>query len=116
MIRRLTGITDAELVHAPRLRNVLPGLRDFIGDADLLAHGAGYDVAFLEEALGASVWDRRVYDSIEIARVVFPAAPSYALGVLCDLVGHKHPRPHLALAQAQPTLHIFTALPHTPPP
>jgi DNA polymerase III epsilon subunit family exonuclease len=110
MIRRLTGITDGELAGAPRLRHVLPGLRDFIADADLLAHGAGYDVAFLEAALGASVWDRRVYDSIEIARVVFPAAPSYALGGLCDLVGLNHPRPHHALEDAEATFRVFLAL------
>jgi DNA polymerase III epsilon subunit family exonuclease len=112
MIRRLTGISDHELSGAPRLRQVLPALRDFIGDADLLAHGAGYDVAFLEEALGTSIGDRRVYDSIQVARVVFPAAPSYALGALCDLVGLEHPRPHHALEDAEATFRVFLALLH----
>jgi DNA polymerase III epsilon subunit family exonuclease len=110
MIRRLTGISDAELAAAPRLRQVLPRLREFIGDADLLAHGAGYDVAFLEEALGATVDNRRVFDSIEVARVVCPAAPSYSLGGLCDLVGLKHPRPHHALEDAEATFRLFLAL------
>ena len=110
MIRRLTGISDGELVAAPRLPQVLPRLREFIGDADLLAHGAGYDVAFLEEALGASVGNRRVFDSIEVARVVCPAAPSYSLGGLCDLVGLKHPRPHHALEDAEATFRLFLAL------
>ena len=112
MIRRLTGISDNELSGAPGLGHVLPALRDFIGDADLLAHGAGYDVAFLEEALGNSIGDRRVYDSIEIARVVFPAAPSYSLGSLCDLVGLKHPRPHHALEDAEATFRLLLALLH----
>ncbi|HXO66870.1 MAG TPA: helicase C-terminal domain-containing protein [Candidatus Dormibacteraeota bacterium] len=112
MIRRLTGISDGELAAAPRLRQVLPRLREFIGEADLLAHGAGYDVAFLEEALGAAVDDRRVFDSIEIARVVCPAAPSYSLGGLCDLVGLKHPRPHHALEDAEATFRLFLALLH----
>jgi DNA polymerase III epsilon subunit family exonuclease len=112
MIRRLTGISDGELARAPRLRQVLPALREFIGDADLLAHGAGYDVAFLEEALEARVDDRQVYDSIEIARVVCPSAPSYSLGGLCDFVGLEHPRPHHALEDAEATFRVFLALLH----
>jgi DNA polymerase III epsilon subunit family exonuclease len=112
MIRRLTGISDGELSGAPRLRQVLPTLRDFIGDADLLAHGAGYDVAFLEQALGTSIGERRVFDTIEIARVVFPAAASYSLGSLCDLVGLEHPRPHHALEDAEATFRVFLALLH----
>ena len=112
MIRRLTGISDNELAGAPRLAQVLPALRDFIGDADLLAHGAGYDVAFLEEALGARLDGRAVFDSIEVARVVCPAAPSYSLGGLCDLVGLKHPRPHHALEDAEATFRLFLALLH----
>jgi DNA polymerase III epsilon subunit family exonuclease len=110
MIRRLTGISDQELAAAPRLPQVLPTLREFIGDADLLAHGAGYDVAFLDEALGAAIDNRRVFDSIEVARVVCPAAPSYSLGGLCDLVGLKHPRPHHALEDAEATFRLFLAL------
>jgi ATP-dependent DNA helicase DinG len=112
MIRRLTGISDGELSRAPRLRQVLPALREFIGDADLLAHGAGYDVAFLEEALGARVDERHVFDSIEIARIVCPSAPSYSLGGLCDFVGLKHPRPHRALEDAEATYRVFLALLH----
>ena len=112
MIRRLTGISDHELSQAPRLRQVLPGLREFIGDADLLAHGAGYDVAFLEEALGASVAERQVFDSIEVARIVCPSAPSYSLGGLCDFVGLNHPRPHRALEDAEATFRVFLALLH----
>jgi DNA polymerase III epsilon subunit family exonuclease len=112
MIRRLTGISDSELARAPRLAQVLPALREFIGDADLLAHGAGYDVAFLEEALGADLDDRQVFDSIEIARVVCPSAPSYSLGGLCDFVGLNHPRPHRAVEDAEATFRVFLALLH----
>ena len=113
MIRRLTGIADQELARSPRLREVLPALAEFIGDADVLAHGAGYDITFLETTLGAgALKGRRVFDSIEIARVVVPSAPSYSLGGLCELTNLQHPRPHHALEDAEATFRVFLALAH----
>ncbi|MGI8607778.1 MAG: helicase C-terminal domain-containing protein [Candidatus Dormibacteria bacterium] len=111
MIRRLTGISDNDLARAPRLREVLPGLAEFIGDADVLAHGAGYDITFLETTLGAGALDGRdVFDSIEIARWVVPSAASYSLGGLCELTNLQHPRPHHALEDAEATFRVFLAL------
>ncbi|MFN2464504.1 MAG: helicase C-terminal domain-containing protein [Candidatus Dormibacteria bacterium] len=111
MIRRLTGIADNDLSRAPRLRDVLPALREFIGSADLLAHGAGYDVTFLETTLGpGSLGGRRIFDTIEIARVVAPSAPSYSLTGLCELTGLRHPRAHHALEDAEATFRVFLAL------
>jgi DNA polymerase III epsilon subunit family exonuclease len=111
MIRRLTGIADQDLAQAPRLRAVLPELAEFIGESDLLAHGAGYDITFLETTLGdGALRGRRVFDSIEVARVVAPSAPSYSLGGLCELVNLQHPRPHHALEDAEATFRVFLAL------
>ncbi len=111
MIRRMTGISDQDLSRAPRLGSVLPELRDFIGDADLLAHGAGYDITFLETTLGEGALEgREVFDSIEVARVVAPNATSYSLGGLCELVGLQHPRAHYALEDAEATFRVFLAL------
>jgi Rad3-related DNA helicase/DNA polymerase III epsilon subunit-like protein len=110
MIRRLTGIDDAELKRAPRLEQVVPELREFLGDAAILAHGAGYDAVFLEEALGEAPGDRLVFDSLDLARVLCPAAPSYSLGALCELTGLRHPRPHHALEDAEATYRLFLEL------
>ena len=111
MIRRLTGIADNDLARAPRLRQVLPDLSEFIGDADVLAHGAGYDITFLETTLGeGALRGRNVFDSIEIARWVVPSAPSYSLGGLCELTNLQHPRPHHALEDAEATFRVLLAL------
>ena len=111
MIRRLTGISDNDLARAPRLAEVLPALGAFIGGADVLAHGAGYDITFLETTLGAgALVGRNVFDSIEIARWVVPSAPSYSLGGLCELTNLQHPRPHRALEDAEATFRVFLAL------
>ncbi len=46
----LTGITDAMLLGAPRLEDVLPKFLEFVGERPLVAHNADFDVGFLREA------------------------------------------------------------------
>src|SRR5664279_3363886 len=46
----LTGITDAMLIAAPRIEQVLPAFLEFLGDAVLVAHNAPFDVGFLKAA------------------------------------------------------------------
>ena len=46
----LTGITDAMLVVAPKIEEVLPKFLDFVGGRPLVAHNADFDVGFVREA------------------------------------------------------------------
>jgi DNA polymerase III epsilon subunit family exonuclease len=50
----LTGITEAVLVPAPPIDEVLPTLLEFLGDAVLVGHNLGFDTAFLDAALFAT--------------------------------------------------------------
>jgi DNA polymerase-3 subunit alpha (Gram-positive type) len=46
----LTGITDAMLVGAPKIEEVLPKFLEFVGGRPLVAHNADFDVGFVREA------------------------------------------------------------------
>src|SRR5712692_1241108 len=46
-ITRLTGITDAMLVNAPRLPALLPKIEAFVGDAPVLGHNVQFDLGFV---------------------------------------------------------------------
>ena len=46
----LTGITDAMLVGAPSIEEVLPKFLEFCGDRPLIAHNADFDVGFVRAA------------------------------------------------------------------
>ncbi|HEY3240062.1 MAG TPA: exonuclease domain-containing protein, partial [Acidimicrobiia bacterium] len=50
----LTGITEAVLVPAPRIEEVLPTLLEFLGDAVLVGHNLRFDTGFLDAALAAT--------------------------------------------------------------
>ena len=46
----LTGITDAMLVGAPKIEEVLPKFLEFVGGRPLVAHNADFDVGFVRAA------------------------------------------------------------------
>jgi predicted DnaQ family exonuclease/DinG family helicase len=77
-ITRLTGIADADLAGAPSLEDAMARLVHFLGeDATLVGHNVGFDVAFLERA-GLPPGVQRL-DTVELASILLPTAPSYAL-------------------------------------
>ncbi len=50
----LTGISEAVLVPAPPIEEVLPALLEFLGDAVLVGHNLRFDTAFVDAALCAT--------------------------------------------------------------
>ncbi len=77
-IVRITGIRDADLVGAPALEDAIARLRSFLGDgATLVGHNVGFDAAFLERAGIPDGLPR--LDTVELASILLPGAPSYAL-------------------------------------
>lgn len=69
---------------------VASAFRDFVGDADLVAHnGISFDVPFMNAELKAAnlpVLDNEVTDTLHIARRKFPGSPA-SLDALCARFG-----------------------------
>ncbi|HOA25565.1 MAG TPA: helicase C-terminal domain-containing protein [Aggregatilineales bacterium] len=84
-ITQLTGITTEDVRHAPTLREILPGLRRFLGDAPLMAHNVQFDIAFLERG-GLRVSHHTVIDTYVLASTLFPDAPRYNLHALMSML------------------------------
>ncbi|MEZ5999891.1 DNA polymerase III subunit epsilon [Hyphomonas sp.] len=85
---RITGITDDDLKDAPPFEapEVIDAFLEFIGDATLVAHNAGFDRGFLNMELGrcgrVPIPDDRWIDTAAMARRKFPGAPA-SLDALC---------------------------------
>jgi len=76
-IRRLTGIRQSDVAHAPSQEEALRAFGDFVGNAILVAHNAPFDKGFLK----ASGMDPGlpVVDSLFFSRLALPLEESHGL-------------------------------------
>lgn len=109
-ITSLTGITTAMVRAAPGPAQVMAEVAEFVGDATLVAHNAGFDKKFWERELGR-IKIKRQYDflcTLLIARRLYPWAQNHRLQTLVDMHRiHVEGRHHRALADASMTAHLF---------
>ncbi len=118
MITVLTGITDAMLVGAPRIGEVLPAFLEFAGFGPttvLVAHNARFDVGFLRAAASRldMPWPSpAVVDTVALARrtVTRDEAPNNKLGTLAALFGATTSPDHRALHDARATVDVLHGL------
>jgi Rad3-related DNA helicase/DNA polymerase III epsilon subunit-like protein len=109
-VQRLCGITDGDVEGAPAPIEGVAQLADFCDGAELVAHGAGFDIGFCAGLVPGAFARRRVFDSLELARVLLPTAASHSLALLSAALEIEHSRPHRALSDASATHHLFARL------
>lgn len=107
----LTGISQAMVVRAPRIEEVLPSLLEFIGDAVVVGHNVGFDTAFINAALERSRrprLDNHVVDTLAVARrLLVDEVPNMKLGTLADRLRLPHQPTHRALDDALATADLL---------
>jgi len=112
---QMHGITDEDVKGAPTPKEAAEKLLAFAGDATLVGHNVGFDLGFLEAALGAGFrFQPGAYlDTLVLAREAYPEwAESYKLGELARFFGIDLSDAHRALPDAQATaqlVEIFAA-------
>ena len=85
-IVEITNITDKMLEGKPTIREALPKILDWIGDAILVTHNASFDFSFLQHALMRNdmpIMNNAVIDTLPLSRYLFPESRSHTLGSLC---------------------------------
>ena len=115
MITILTGITNAMLVDAPVIADVLPTFFEFARGAVLVAHNAPFDVGFLkaEAARADLAWPGAdVVDTVALARrvVTRDEAPNNKLSSLAALFHADTTPNHRALEDARATVDVLHGL------
>jgi DNA polymerase-3 subunit epsilon len=109
------GLTDVFLSNKPRFAERVEELLDFIEDAPLVAHNAGFDFGFLNFELGLcgrpAVCMSRMVDTLAIARSRHPGA-KHSLDALCTRFGVDRSRrtKHGALLDAQLLAQVYVEL------
>ena len=83
-ITELTGISDETVREAPELSEALPAFLDFAGGLPLVAHNAGFDMAFIRKGCDSLGIQREFtsIDTVEMSRILFPDMAKVKLNVL----------------------------------
>ena len=81
-IRALTGIKEIDLVGAPSATKAVHELIDFVQDAPVIAHNAGFDRTFLENVPKVDKVTSRWIDSLTLSRIALPMLKSHKLADL----------------------------------
>jgi DNA polymerase III epsilon subunit family exonuclease len=106
---QMHGITDADVKGAPSAGEAARRFVEYAGDAAIVGHSVGFDLAFLEEALGDGYrFAPGTYlDTLVIAREGYPGGESYRLGDLAAFFGIELTRAHRALPDAEATANLL---------
>ncbi|MGH7876773.1 MAG: 3'-5' exonuclease, partial [Candidatus Dormibacteraceae bacterium] len=105
-ILELTGIDPAELAVATTPSAALERLAAFMAGREAVGHGARLDLAFLTAA-GRWPVGTEILDTVDLARIFLPGAPSYSLPLLVRELKLLQPRPHRALDDADATRQLL---------
>ena len=110
--RQLHGITsDDDVKDAPRPEEAAKQFLDWAGDALLVGHNIGFDIGFLEGALGSGqrIESGRYIDTLVLAREAYPDT-DLKLGDLAKFFELEVEPNHRALPDAEATAQLLTRL------
>jgi len=109
------GLSDEFLADKPVFAAIAEGFLDFVGDARLVAHNAGFDLAFINAELARlghpAIEVGRIVDTLALARRKHPGAPNN-LDALCSRYGvdNTHRTKHGALLDAEILSEVYIEL------
>jgi polyribonucleotide nucleotidyltransferase len=109
---QMHGITDKDVKGAPSPAEAAKKALAFVGAATIVGHSVGFDIAFLEAALGdgTRIEKGRYLDTLTLARDGYPDLPSYTLGELSRFFGIQLQQAHRALPDAEATAELLVAM------
>jgi len=100
---QMHGITDAAVAGAPIAKEAAEKLLAFVAGAPVVGHNIGFDISFLDQALGerGKFIEGGYFDTLVIAREAYPDLESYKLGDVARFFGITVETVHRGLADAE---------------
>lgn len=104
-IRRLTGLTDADLMGRPRFGADAAELRELLAGWTVVAHNAPFEKSFMPDVLGRI--RAPVLDSCELMHYLQPELPSHSLESLLRWAGLALRQPHRAVSDCEAVVAVL---------
>jgi DNA polymerase III epsilon subunit family exonuclease len=106
---QMHGLTDKDVKGAPSPAEAARRVLDFVGDAPFVGHSVGFDIGFIEEAVGdgTRLAPGSYLDTFVIAREGYPDLENYKLGTLAAFFGIELTQAHRALPDAKATAELL---------
>lgn len=109
-IKDLTGLSDEDVANAPTEADVLTDFFHFIGKDILVAHHAGHEKGFMQDAMWRSfraTFQRRLIDTVFLTRLYEPLKKTVDLEDCCSHFGIPSDGRHHALTDARMTAELW---------
>src|SRR3954453_5433892 len=106
---QMHGIKDADVKKAPSPAEAARQALAFAGDSTIVGHSVGFDLGFIEAALGdgTHIESGRYLDTLTIAREGYPDVENYKLPTLSNFFGIELAQAHRALPDAEATANLL---------
>lgn len=108
-IVELTGITDQMVADAPTIDVVIKDFYEFIGDASLVAHNAGFDTSFIKVASQKNNMEFNFcyIDTVEMSRALLKDVKNHKLNTITKHLNITLENHHRAIDDATATGYVF---------
>ena len=108
-IETLTGISDAMVMDAPVIEEILPEFLGFCEGCAVVAHNADFDTSFIinKAAKMGIEWNPTIIDTVLLGQFVIPNLHNYKLDTLCKHLKVSLENHHRAVDDAGATAEIF---------
>ncbi|MCH8627376.1 exonuclease [Arsenicicoccus piscis] len=109
---RLHGLDSAAVVDAPRWREVLPAILDYVGEDVVVAHNAGFDIGVVRYACAADniAWPEMHFLCTMVMARRALSLPSYRLPYVVESLGAEMGAHHDPLSDAHGVVAVVRAL------
>lgn len=108
-ISRMTGIYPDHVREAPEAAEAAVLLKSFVGEDPLVAHNAPFDLSFVN-AVCPSPLRQRIYDSLELSRILLPRLMDHRLSTLLRFFQIETEEHHRAGEDAWGAAQVFMRL------
>ena len=111
-ISNLTGISNRDLVTAPKFYEIADAIRMRLDNAVFVSHNTEFDLELLRKKFGEMGEELRVknFCTLKVAQHEIPGLQNYNLDALCSFFGIKIEDRHRAIGDAKATLGLFKEL------